>query len=111
RGRVHRLRGDDPELARRQLPRVRSRVDAADHLAGAGEPESLRVDRGDVVAREVVGPHFDIVEPREVGREERADGAAADDADPHAYVASRPRTSAYTAVCNGASTPCSRALR
>ena len=32
---------------------------------------------------EVVRPHLDVVEQREVRREERPDGAAADDADPH----------------------------
>src|SRR5207244_853041 len=46
----------------------------------------LRVDRGNVVAREVIGPHLDVVEPREIRRKERADGAATDDTDLHASL-------------------------
>ena len=42
-----------------------------------------RVDRVDVLLREVVRPDLDVVELRQARREERADGAAADDADPH----------------------------
>ena len=57
---------------------------SADDVAGAGEPEAVRVDRVDVLPREVVGPDLDVVELRQVRREQRADRAAADDADPHA---------------------------
>ena len=52
--------------------------------------------------REVVGPDLDIVETREVRREERTDRSAADDADPHVYDASLALTSRYIAVCSGA---------
>ena len=55
-------------------------------------PESRspsRVDRVDVLAREVVRPDLDVVELREVRREQRPDRAAADDADPHARLRSR----------------------
>ena len=56
---------------------------AADDVACAGEPQPVRVDRVDVGPVEVVGPDLDVVEPREVRREQRPDGAAADDRDPH----------------------------
>ena len=62
---------------------VRRRPHAPDDLARPGEPEPVRVDRVDVRAVEVVRPHLDVVELREVRREQRADGAAPDDADPH----------------------------
>jgi hypothetical protein len=37
-----------------------------------------------VIARQVVRPHLDVLEAREVRGEERAHGATADHADPHA---------------------------
>ena len=89
---VHRLRGDDPEVARRERRRVARRLQPRVHLAGAGEPEAVRVDRVDVRLEEVERPDLDVVERREVGREERPDGAAADDADPHADPPLRPQT-------------------
>ena len=85
---VHRLRRDDAELARRQLCRVARRMQPGVHLAGAREPQAVRVDRGDVRRGEVERPHLDVVERREVGREQRADCPAADDADPHGVVPS-----------------------
>ena len=80
---VHRLRRDDAEVARGKLVGVGRRREPAEHLAGAGEPQSVRVDRVDVLARRVVGPDLDVVELREIRGEERADRAAADDADSH----------------------------
>ena len=62
---------------------VGRRAQPAEHLAGAGEPQPVRVDRVDVLARRVVRPDLDVVELREIRREQRADRAAADDADPH----------------------------
>ncbi len=55
----------------------------AEHVAGAGEPQPVRVDRVDVRLRRVVRPDLDVVELREIRREQRADCAAADDTDPH----------------------------
>ena len=84
RGSVHRLCRNDPEFALRQLLRMSRRVHGAYNLGHAGEPQPLRVDRVDMVAREVVGPDLDIVELRQVCGEQGADGAASDNADPHA---------------------------
>ena len=53
----------------------------------------MLVDGIDMVPGEVVRPDLDVVELGEVGGEERADGSAADDADPHEYEASRALTS------------------
>ena len=80
---VHRLRRDDPEVARRQLGGVRRRADWPTTSPAPESRSPSRVDRVDVLAREVVGPDLDVVELREVRREQRPDGAAADDADPH----------------------------
>ena len=74
-------------------------------LARAGEPQPVAVDRVDVRAVEVVRPDLDVVEPGQVRREQRPDGAAADDAHPHAYDSSLAFTSRSTAVSSGASTP------
>ena len=49
---VHRLRRDDAEVARRELRRVGRRAQPADDVARAGEPQPVRVDRVDVLARE-----------------------------------------------------------
>ncbi len=70
---------------------VRGRPRVADHLPGAREPEPARVDRVHVVLRQVVRPHLDVVEQREIRREERPDGPAADDADPHRRTPPRAR--------------------
>src|SRR4029079_8807390 len=60
----------------------------------------------DVLAVAVVRPHLDVVERREVRREQRADRAAADDADLHCHDDSFAFTSRYSAVCSGTGTPC-----
>ncbi len=52
------------------------------------QPQAVRVDRVDVRLREIEGPHLDVVERGEIGREQRPDRAAADDADPHGAVPS-----------------------
>ena len=83
RARVHALRRDDPVVAGRQLGGVGGRPDAADQLGGAGEAQAALVDRSDVTLVEVVGPDLDVVELREVRREQRPDRAAANHADPH----------------------------
>ncbi len=67
---------------------VRRRANFSDNVPGAGEPEPVRVDRVDVLLREVVGPDLDVVELRQVRREQRPDRAAADDADPQRRVPS-----------------------
>ena len=85
---VHRLGRDDAEVAGRQLGGVGGRAHLADDVARAGQAQPVAVDRVDVVAREVVGPDLDVVERAEIGREQRADGAAADDADLHSHEAS-----------------------
>ena len=92
--RVHRLRGDDAEVACRELAGVRRRTDEAEDVARADEPEPVRVDRIDLRSIEVVGPDLDVVELREVGSEQRSHRATPDHADPHEYEASRARTSA-----------------
>ena len=51
---------------------------------GTAQPETVAVDRGDVVRSEVVSPDLHVLELREVGREERSHRTAADDAHPHA---------------------------
>ena len=84
--RVHRLRRDDPEVARGQVARVRRSARVPDDLARAREPQPRAVDRVDMRLVEVVGPDLDVVEAGEVRGEERADRAAADDADPHARL-------------------------
>ena len=66
---------------------------APDDVARARQPEAVRVDRVDVRLRDVVGPDLDVVELREVRREERAHRPAADDADPHFASAGRNRAS------------------
>ena len=81
--RVHRLRRDDAEVARRKRRGVRGRREPADDVARPGEPQPVRVDRVDVRLRDVVRPDLDVVELREVRREQRPDCSAADDADPH----------------------------
>src|SRR5262249_53728109 len=73
----------DPEVARRQLGGVRRRARVPDDRAGTREPQPVRVDRLDVLAREVVRPDLDVVELRQVRCEQRPDRAASDDADPH----------------------------
>src|SRR5207247_7378084 len=61
---------------------IRGGSHAPHHLARSRESQPVRVDRLDVLPREVVGPDLDVVELREVGGEERADRAAADDTNP-----------------------------
>ena len=51
--------------------------------------------------RQVVGPDLDVVERREVRREQRADRAAADDADLHCHDASFALISRSIAACSG----------
>ena len=59
------------------------RASREDPAAAAG------VDRVDMLLSEVVGPHLDVVEPREVRREQRPDGPAADYAELHARLRTR----------------------
>ena len=80
---VHGLRRDDPELAGRDRARVARRVRPPGDLARADEPEPVTRDRVDVRLVEVERPHLDVVERREVCREQRPHGTAADHADPH----------------------------
>jgi hypothetical protein len=89
RGGVHRLRRDDAEVARGQRGRVARCTQAADELAGAGDPQAALVDGVDVLGGEVVRPDLDVVELCQARGEERADRAATDDADPHRRVPSR----------------------
>ena len=70
-----RPRRSSPAAARRTSPAPESRSPS-------------RVDRVDVRLGEVERPHLDVVERGEVRREERADRAAADDADSHDAVSS-----------------------
>ena len=66
---------------------VGARLEAGGELRAAGEPQPVARDRGDVRGGDVVRPHLDVVEPGQVCREEAADRAGADDADPHAMTA------------------------
>jgi hypothetical protein len=59
----------------------RGRAQPPDDVARAREPQPVSVDRS-TCAVEVVGPHLDVVELREVRREQRPDRAAADDRRP-----------------------------
>ena len=106
-GGLHALHGDDPELAGRERRGVGGGVDLADHVARAGEPQPVRVDRVDVLLPRVVRPDLHVVERAEVRREQRPHRAAAD----HAYAHSRAFTSRYIAVCRGTGTPCCSASR
>jgi len=54
-----------------------------DTTLGPFEPQPARVDRVDVRRRRIERPDLHVVELRQVGGEQRSDGAAADDADPH----------------------------
>ena len=63
--------------------RVARRVRPPGDLARADEPEPVTRDRVDVRLVEVERPHLDVVQRREVCREQRPDGTAADHADPH----------------------------
>src|SRR5206468_2619505 len=56
---------------------------------GSRQLQSFLVDRLDMRFVKVICPHLDVLEIREAGREERADGPAADDADPHARTTRR----------------------
>ena len=67
---MHRFRRDDPELTGGQLLRIGRRPQVADDLAGAGEAQSVRVDRHHVVVVEVVSPDLDVLERCELGREQ-----------------------------------------
>jgi len=80
---VHRLRRDDAEVAGRQLARVGRGLQPPHDLTGAGEAQPTRVDRVDVLPRRVVRPHLDVVELREVRREQGAHRPAAHHTDPH----------------------------
>src|SRR5262249_41866440 len=89
--RMHRLRRDDPELARRDRGRIGRRARVADDVAGTRQTRAVGVDRVDVLAREVVAPDLDLFEPGKIGGEKRTDRSAGDDADPQP-VASWPRS-------------------
>jgi hypothetical protein len=52
-------------------------------LSCAREPQAGAVDRGDVQLVQVERPDLDVVEQREVGREQRPDRATAHDCNPH----------------------------
>ena len=52
----------------------------------------MLVDRRDVLPVEIERPDLDVVELREVRREQGTDRSAADDRHPHRYDASRPLT-------------------
>ena len=66
-----------------------------DDVARAAQTQPVSVDRVDVLPSEVISPHLDVAELREVGREEGTNGPAADDAHPHAeYDFSRALTRA-----------------
>jgi hypothetical protein len=90
---VHRLGRDDAEVTGRQCGGVRHRARPADDVARAAQAQPVAVNRVDVVLREVVRPHLEVLERRQIRREERPDRAAAHDADPHEYEVSRAFTS------------------
>ena len=54
-----------------------------DDVSGAGEPQAAAVDRGDVQLVEVERPDLDVVEQRQVRREQRPDRPATHDRNPH----------------------------
>ena len=64
------------------VPQVGRRANVRGDLAGPSEPRR-RVDRVHVRLREVVRPDLDILELREVRREQRSHRTASHDADPH----------------------------
>jgi hypothetical protein len=80
---VHRLGRDDPEATSRKLRGIRGGAHGPGDLACPRQPQAVSIDRLDVRAIEVEGPDLDVVELREVRREERAHCSASDDADLH----------------------------
>ena len=81
---VHALDRDDAEVAGRELVRVARRAQVPDQIADTREPEPMLVDRVDVVSSEVVCPDLDVVELRQMRREEASYRATTDYADAHA---------------------------
>jgi hypothetical protein len=67
---VHALRGDDPEVTGRHVAGVARRPRPSDHLTGAAQPQAPVVDRLHVLVPHVDCPDLDVVELREVGREQ-----------------------------------------
>ena len=65
------------------VPQVGRRANVRGDLAGPREPQAVGVDRVHVRLREVVRPDLDILELREVRREQRSHRTASHDADPH----------------------------
>ena len=72
-------------------------------LPRARQPQPVAVDRVDVLLREVVRPHLDVVQRRQVRREQRADGAAPDDRYDH--ESSFALISRSIVSCSGTGTP------
>ena len=105
------------------MPKSQGGISPASVRAWTGATISARpvsrsprgVDRRDVVGDDVVGPHLDVLERRQMRGEEASNGAAADDADAHhdttagacarRHEASRARIRRYIAVDSGTSTP------
>jgi hypothetical protein len=81
--RVHRLRRHDAEVARRQLGGVARRAGVPDDVVRPREPQAVALDRVHVRLREVVRPDLDVVEQRQVRREQRPHRPASHDRDPH----------------------------
>ena len=102
---VHRLGGDDAEVALRELGCIARRAQPSDHLARAGQPQAVAVDRVDVRLREVVRPDLDVVERRQVRREQRPHRAAADDTDRYCHESSFALISRSIVSCSGTGTP------
>jgi hypothetical protein len=102
---MHCLRGDDAEVAGRDLVRGHGRVQPADDVSRTAQPKPFAVDRVHVLLRQIVGPHLHVIELREIGREQRADRAASDDADPHQAALSRWAAASSSARGDGGETP------
>ena len=80
---VHRLRRDDAEVARRDPGGVARPARTTDDVAGAGEPQAVAVHCRHVQLVEVERPDLDVVEQRQVRREQRPHRPTPHDADPH----------------------------
>jgi hypothetical protein len=89
---VRAFRGYDAEVARRNLPRIGSRVQMGSKIGGTTDAETAFIDRARVISPDVVRMDFNVFEAGEMRSENAADGAAADDANLYAHAVFRAST-------------------
>ena len=101
------LDGDDADLALGDLGRIRTGLHSRGELGVSGDAEPVGVDRGDVLGGRIERPHLDVRELREVGSEQTADRAGADDADSlrHRYEFTAAAAISSQTAASGPATP------